>query len=132
MEISNEIKQVFESVPFMAFSTVNNAGVPNVVVIGSKKIINKNTIWVIDTFFNKTKENILQNKNVAIALWKDLKGYQIKGTSTYHSEGDIFEEAKDWILQLKPDKIVKGLVEIKVKEIFSITPAYGEAGEKIL
>ncbi len=49
MKISKEIKQFFESIPLMAFSTVDKEGNPNVVTIASKKIINKDTIWVIDT-----------------------------------------------------------------------------------
>jgi len=132
MKISEEIKHFFESVPLMVFSTADKKGNPNVVVIGSKKIINDDAIWVIDTFFGKTKENILQNSKIAIAMWKDGRGYQIKGTATYHSEGEMFEEAKKWILELKPKKIVKGVVKIKITEIYSITPNYDEAGKKII
>ena len=95
MRIPDEIKQFFESVPVMAFSTADKDGKPNVVAIGSKKIVNDNTIWVIDTYFKKTKENLLQNNKVAIAMWKGPKGYQIKGIAKYYSEGPIFEEAKN-------------------------------------
>jgi len=131
-KISEEIKQFFGVVPIMAFSTVDRNRIPNVVPIASKKIVNDDTIWVIDTFFRKTKGNILENSNVSIAMWKGLKGYQIKGLAVYHHNGMIFNRAKDWILKLKPDKIVKGVVEIKVTEIYSITPTYGEAGIKII
>ena len=131
MKISEEVKCFFELVPLMAFSTVDDKGYPNVVAIASKKIINDDTIWVIDTFMKKTKENVLQNNKVAIAMWKDSKGYQIKGTATYFSEGMVFEEGKEWILTIKPQKIVKGVVEIKVTEMYSITPNYDEAGTKI-
>jgi len=86
MDIPIEIKQFFESVPLMAFSTADKTGNPNVVAIASKKIVGVDKIWVIDTFFGKTKENLLQNNKVAIALWKEGKGYQIKGSSKYHSE----------------------------------------------
>lgn len=132
MKIPDEIKQFFESVPLIAFSTTDNNGNPNVVAIASKKIVNDDKIWAIDTFFGKTKENLLQNNKVAIAMWKGGKGYQIKGISTYYSKGKIFEKAKNWILKLKPQKIVKGVVEIKITEIFSITPTYEEAGKKIV
>jgi len=132
MKIPDEIKQFFESVPVMAFSTADKDGKPNVVAIASKKIVDDETIWVIDTFFKKTKENLLQNNKVSIAMWKGYKGYQIKGIAKYHSEGPIFKEAKNWILKLKPQKIVKGVVEIKVTEIYSITPTYEEAGRRIV
>jgi predicted pyridoxine 5'-phosphate oxidase superfamily flavin-nucleotide-binding protein len=132
MKIPDEIIHFFEDVPIMAFSTADKNGKPNVVAIASKKIVNGDTIWIIDTFLKKTKENILQNNKVAIAMWKEGRGYQIKGVSIYHSEGKTFEEAKDWILKSKPQKIVKGVVEIKVTEIFSIAPSYEEAGKKIV
>ena len=132
MKVPDKVKRIFDSVSIMAFSTVNKDGTPNVVAIGSKKIVNDDTIWVIDTFFKKTKENILQNNKVAIALWKDSEGYQIKGIAKYYSEGRVFDKGKKWILQLLPNKIVKGVVEIKVTEIYSITPKYGEAGKKIV
>jgi len=132
MKIPIEIKQFFESVPFMAFSTTDKNNNPNVNVVASKKIINDNTLWIIDTFFDKTKENILQNNKVAIAMWKGKEGYQFKGTAKYHSKGKIFEKAKQWILKLKPQKIVKGVVEVKVSEIFFLTPKYDKAGKKII
>jgi len=128
----DEIKQFFETISIMAFSTVNKNGTPNVVPIASKKIVNDDTILVIDTFFKKTKENILQNKNVSIAMWEGSKGYQIKGLSTYHSNGETFDEAKGWILKLKPNKIIKGVVEIKITDIYSITPTREEAGMRIM
>jgi hypothetical protein len=67
-KVPDEIKQFFETIPIMAFSTADKNGTPNVVPIASKKIVNDDTILVIDTFFKKTKENILQNKNVSIAM----------------------------------------------------------------
>lgn len=134
MRIPEEIKQFADEVPIMAFATANPDGTPNVVAIGRKKIVGDETIWVIDTFFGKTKANILRNNKVAIAMWdaKKLEGYQIKGTATYHSKGKVFEEGKDWVLKLKPNKIVKGVVEIKVTEIYDLTPVYGRAGKRIV
>jgi len=131
MKIPEEVKDFFNSVKIMAFATSDKNGNPNVVAIASKKIVNEDTIWVIDTYFKKTKENILQNNKISIAMWKEGKGYQIKGTATYHSEGKLFEEAKKWILKSKPQKIVKGVVEIKVTEIYFITPTYEEAGKRV-
>ena len=74
-KIPDVIKQFFETISIMAFSTVDENGTPYIVPIASKKIVNDYTILVIDTFFKKTKENILQNKSVSIAMWKGSKGY---------------------------------------------------------
>lgn len=131
MIINDNIKDFFDKVPIMVLSTVDKNGIPNVVPIGSKKIINNDTILTIDTYHNKTKQNILQNGNVAIAMWKDFEGYQIKGYAKYYSEGKIFEEGKEWILKFKPKKIVKGVILIKVKEIFYLTPNYEKAGKSL-
>lgn len=131
MVINDNIKDFFDKVQIVAFSTSDKNGMPNVVPIGAKKIFSNDTILAIDTYHNKTKENILQNPNVAIAVWKDFEGYQIKGVANYYTEGEIFEEGKEWILQFKPKKIVKGVILIKVTEIFYVTPNYEKAGKKI-
>lgn len=131
MKITQEIKELFLQVPVMAISTVDEKGIPNVAAIASKKIINDDTIWTIDTFHNKTLQNIKQNGNVAIAMWKDSVGYQIKGKATYYTSGEIFEKGKAWILTIKPQKIVKGVIEIKVTDIYYLTPDYSLAGKNI-
>ena len=129
--ITKEIEELFDQIPIMALATVDEDSVPNVAAIGSKKIINENTIWTIDTFHNKTLENIKHNGQVSIAMWKDLVGYQIKGTAKYYNEGEIFEAGKKWILKTKPQKIVKGVIEIKVEKIFYLTPNYELAGKEL-
>lgn len=133
MKVPKEVKKLFETVPYMALATADQKGKPNVVAIGSKKIINDKTIWVIDTYFNKTKQNILENDRVSIALWRtSSEGYQIKGKAIYHSEGRIFDEGRKWVLKLKPKKIIKGVVEIRVTEVYSIAANYEEAGKRIV
>ncbi len=131
MKIPDRVKQLFDEVPVMAFSTADKSGVPNVVAIASQKVVNEDTIWVIDTFFKKTLQNLFENNKVAIAFWKGKEGYQIKGLARYHTQGNVFEKAKEWILKLKPHKIVKGVVEVKVTEVYSITPTYEEAGKRV-
>lgn len=131
MKISQKIKEFFEQVPVMALSTVDENGMPNVSAIASKKVIDDSTIWTIDTFHNKTLQNIKQNGNIALAMWKDSVGYQIKGKATHYTEGEIFEKGKEWILTLKPQKIVKGVIEINVTDIYYLTPDYNLAGNKL-
>lgn len=132
MIIPQDIQNFFDSIPFMAFGTCDRDGIPNVSVIGSKKIVKNNKIWIIDTFFDKTKENILTNESVSISFWKGIIGYQIKGKAQYLDSGETFESAKNWILEFKPKKIVKGLVIVNITDIFSISANYDEAGKKIL
>jgi len=130
--ITNEIKDFFEQVPVMALSTVDEKGIPNVSAIASKKIIDEKTIMTIDTFHNKTLENIKQNGNVALAMWKDSVGYQVKGKAKHYTEGKIFEEGKEWILRLKPQKVVKGVIIIEITDVYYLTPNYSLAGTKLI
>ena len=118
----------------MAFSTVDKNDTPNVVAIAFKKIKDDETIWIFDTHFDKTKKNILENNKVAIAFWNKEKreGYQIKGIATYYSNDKIFEKAVKWAKEHGKKKPTKGVVEIKVTEIYSITPTYEEAGKRIV
>jgi predicted pyridoxine 5'-phosphate oxidase superfamily flavin-nucleotide-binding protein len=129
--LSKKVTEFFEEVPVMALATADKYGNPNVSAIASKKIIDQYTIWTIDTFHNKTLENIKENEQVSIAMWKDSEGYQIKGIAKHYTEGDIFERGKEWILKTKPQKIVKGVIEKKVSKVFYMTPKYELAGKEI-
>ena len=132
MTIPKNIQDFFEKVPTMALSTADTHGVPNTCVIGSKKIIDDSTIYTIDTFHHKTIENLNHNPNIAISFWKGAEGYQIKGKAKYYTEGPVFEAGKSWVLTIKPKKIVKGVIEVKVTEIFCMTPSYELAGKEIV
>jgi hypothetical protein len=132
--ITKEIEDFFEKTKVMALATANTNGIPNVVPIGSKKIVNTKTIWSIDTFHQKTLHNIEQNPNVALSMWQigeNLReGYQIKGNAIYYTCGEVFEKAKEWVLEIKPNKIVKGVLQINVTDIFYLHPSYELAGKK--
>jgi len=132
MNISKEVIEFFDQVPVMALSTVDQNGIPNVSAIASKKIISNDTIITIDTFHNKTLQNIKGNGNVAIAMWKDSVGYQIKGTAEVYTDGELFDKWKTWILKIKPHKIVKGVIKIKITDIYYLTPSYELAGKNLV
>lgn len=125
-----EVRAVFNRVPQMSLATTSPGGVPNVVAIASQKIVG-NTVWIIDTYFGKTKYNIVKTGRAAVAFWEGYEGFQIKGRAVYHEKGEIFEKAKAWSVSLKPNKQVKGVVELKAEEIFSLKPKPGEAGKQI-
>lgn len=93
----------------------------NVVPVSSLKIVDGN-IWLINYFMDKTLENILENKEVSLVCWSKMFGYQIKGIATHLQEGEKFEQAKIWIKEMLPERIVKGLIIIQPKEIFDIAP----------
>lgn len=132
MDVPSKVARLFEKTKYMSFASSSRKGHPNVVAIGSQRLVSKDTIWIIDYYFRKTKLNILENDKAAICFWKDSsEGYQIKGNVKYMTRGTTFEKAKEWIQKLKPDKKVKGVVKMKVTEIFNIAAIAGIAGKKL-
>lgn len=79
-------------------ATVDESGVPNVIPIGGKKMIEESKILIVDVRLNRTKRNILKNPHVALIV-EDLtrrppRSYQVKGTALYFEDGMFYEEAK--------------------------------------
>ena len=127
------VKEAFDKQPLVAVGTANKECVPNVSVIYWKKIINQDTIIFLDNFMNQTKENIMENKEMCVSFWdsKTEEGYKLKGIGKYHTSGDVFEEGKKFMQEKSPNRIPKGILEFKVREIFILTPGIN-AGKKIV
>ena len=132
MIIPNEVKNLFEKQSLVAFGTANKQGDPNVVPMFWKKIIDGERILLIDNFMKMTKENLLENDNVCLAFWdsKTSEAYKIKGKATYCTQGLVYEQGKEFIQSKKPEAALKGVVEIKVTEIYTIKPG-SDAGRKL-
>ena len=94
----------------------------NVVPVSSVKIVN-NEIWLINYFFEKTVDNIIQNPKVALTFWSGLVGYQVKAKAEYVTQGVDFDKATAWIAEVHPNRLVKGLVKLQPCEIFDISIA---------
>lgn len=121
--ITEAIKKLFEAQDIVAFGT-SAEGEPNVIAVYWKHIADESTIWLIDNYMNKTLSNLEKNPRVCVSLWdpESNEGYELKGTATYSSEGETFDKAKAWIQSINPKKNPKGVVEVKVSEIFTIEP----------
>lgn len=132
MVIPDKAKAVFEKIDLIAVGTADNEGTPNVVPIFWKKITDKDTILLVDNFMHTTKDNILKNAKVCISFWDSQteEGYKLKGTATYHTKGTFYDTGKKFIQEKNPERIPKGVVEIKVAEVYDITPG-PNAGSRI-
>lgn len=133
-KMNQRIKEIFETQQTIVLATATKDGIPNVVPVNAKKIIDDETILISDQFFNKTLKNMKDNPQVAITIWDKLEGYQIKGTVSIEISGQRFEETAKWIegigkslnLPLKS----KGAVVVKLTEIYNVSPG-PEAGTKV-
>ena len=132
MKMPDRVQGLFNRQDLVAVGTSSPDGVPNVVPIFWKKILDDETIIMIDNFMKATKENIQRNESICISFWdaQTEEAYKLKGTATYHLEGPMYEEGKALIQAEKPDRIPRGVVEVQIREIFRITPG-PKAGSKI-
>jgi predicted pyridoxine 5'-phosphate oxidase superfamily flavin-nucleotide-binding protein len=132
--MTDRIKKLFDKVPTAVLSTASLEGAPNSVPIGSKKIIDDETVLFSDQFMNKTLANMKSNPKVAVAFWEGQEGYQLKGSVIIETSGARFEETAAWIEDLG-NKIgfplkSKGAIILSIEEIYAVSPGPG-AGKKL-
>jgi len=119
MMFSKEIKSALLNASSKALATSFNDQL-NVVPVSSVEV-KGDEIWLIDYFFNKTKSNFLNNPNVALTFWTDTNGYQVKAKVNYLTVGENYEIAKEWISEIHPERMIKGLLILEIDQIFNIS-----------
>jgi len=94
----------------------------NVVPVSTVEIIN-NQIILVNYFMNKTLDNILNNPHIALCCWKGTTGIQVKGSVNYQTAGGIFDQMKQKIAQVFPERTVQGVIIIEPQSVFDISLA---------
>ena len=92
-KMNEQVKELLTKQQTIVLATATANGIPNVVPIHSKHIIDDETIMITDQFMNKTLKNMRQNPQVAITFWKGIKGYQIKGNCVIENSGELYKKA---------------------------------------
>jgi predicted pyridoxine 5'-phosphate oxidase superfamily flavin-nucleotide-binding protein len=97
MELFSELKEIIDT-RIIYLATASRDGVPNVVPMGGKQLIDQDTLLIVDVRMNRTRANILENPLVALVI-EDLTrkkpvSLQVKGTATFYEEGEYLEMAK--------------------------------------
>jgi len=94
MKMSNEVKEVIDN-NIVHLATSSRDGKPNVVPIGLCRAIDDHELLIVDVFFKKTRKNLEENPQVAIAVeaLEKLKAYQLKGKAKIFTQGDFYEKA---------------------------------------
>jgi len=133
-EMSERMQELLIKVPAAVLSTASLDGKPNSVPIGSKKIIDNETVLFSDQFLNKTLANMKANPQVAVTFWEGQEGYQLKETVTIETSDQRFEETAAWIEdfgnQIGFPLKSKGAVILNIEEIYAVAPGPG-AGKKL-
>lgn len=132
MKLPSNVVNLFNSLELVSFGTADKNGNPNVNAVFWKKVVDDETILLISKFMKMTKANLLENNQVCLSFWdsKTEEGYKLKGFGTFYESGEIFDQGKSYLQSKQPDYIPAGVVEIKVKEVYSLKPG-PEAGKKI-
>lgn len=132
--MSEDVKKLFEEVPTIVFCTASLEGQPNGAPVGMKKVIDDETVYLSDQFFNKTLANVKANEKVAIVFWEGHDAYQIHGTARYVNEGEEFEEQAAWVnalfAQMGMPVKSKGGCFVHVDEVYT-SAAGPDAGKRI-
>ncbi|MDD5188172.1 MAG: pyridoxamine 5'-phosphate oxidase family protein, partial [Methanoregula sp.] len=115
-----------------AIATASKTGIPNVAPMATVQLVSDDTIWIGDNYMVKTLANVKENPFLALYVWDPEKKrcFQIKGTVTVKTSGADYEKIKALIKAKGPHYPAKGLLIVKITEVFECTPG-PNAGKKI-
>ena len=125
-KIPQEAQELFANVKDVVFATARDDGQPNACIVGMKKVIDDETIYLSDQFFKKTLANIQENPKVSVVWWGEGGAYELYGTARYVNEGPEFEEQAAWVNaafeQMGMPIKAKGGVYVDVEAVYSSSP----------
>ena len=100
----------------LVFATVDRSGNPNIVWVVCVKLIDEERILIVNNYFKKTLENILSGSMGSLLfIAPEREAYQIKGTLSYHTNDDIYDDMKGW---LDPEYAGVGAVVLTVTQVY--------------
>ncbi len=132
-KMPQECQDLINNAYAAALSTCQD-GVPNVVPVSMKQVVDDETVMISDQYMNKTLANLRANPHAALSVWDQEGGFQVKGTVTYENEGPRFEavaaEVHAILSSMGYDYTSKGVAYLHVEEVYSVTPG-PDAGARI-
>ena len=105
--------------------TVDAGGIPNVAIVGSLFIIDKETLGFADMQLVKTKKNLEATKKAAVLVWVPPGScYELKGTfEGFQKSGPIYDAISNSpTLRFLTTTNPRGIGAIKVESIFLSQP----------
>jgi predicted pyridoxine 5'-phosphate oxidase superfamily flavin-nucleotide-binding protein len=113
VDIPTEVQE-FLSGKLAWVATVSAGGEPNVTPKGTLRLLDSQHILFADLFSNKTRQNLLENKRIAVTVADAAtgKGYQLKGSAELLDTGPLFEDACERVAAMqrglpKPRSVVR-------------------------
>ena len=130
--LTAEMKEVFQKNKVFAIATASKNAIPNVAPMATVQLVADDTIWIGDNYMVKTLANVKENPHVALYVWDPEKKrcFQIKGTVSVKTSGAEYEKIKAQIKAKGPHYPAKGLLIVKISEVYECTPG-PNAGKKV-
>ena len=116
-KLPEEVKKAIDKQDVFPVATSCRDGKPNVVYIKYLKTIDENRVLIADNYLKKSRDNLIDNGNIAFVVLDDEKGsYQIKGTARRYENGPLYDEVQKWV----PDKLPKvAAVEMQIESVYN-------------
>jgi len=131
VKIPADVRETVEKQRLLPIATADITGKPNVVLVGVWKILDDETIMIVDNYLHKTKKNIEENPRMAFVVYdgEKEKSFQLKCSVNIETSGKRFEEART----IAESKKLPGntAVILTVKEVYDANPG-SNAGKRIL
>jgi len=122
MQIPEQVKKLFSEHPMMYLATADVEGEPNAVPMLQYWWFGEGTMVIGDLFMKMTRTNIQANGRVCIcACGETGDSYKLKGMASYETSGPAYDMANEKLHSKKPDKDFKGVVVMKVTEVYDAT-----------
>jgi hypothetical protein len=128
MKLPEKVKDIFNDELVYQLATSSKNGIPNISNAGAKYLLDDETIIIVDNYMVKTLSNVIENPAVSVLLRSGKESYQIKGSCSYFTSGALYEEVKKWMKSIGEKYPAKGVLKIRVEDIYSSNSGAG-AGE---
>jgi predicted pyridoxine 5'-phosphate oxidase superfamily flavin-nucleotide-binding protein len=119
LEINEGMKEMIEK-NALGFATVDKNGNPHNIAVGYVKVVSKNELLISDNYFQETSENIKNNSNVSLVVWRsdweeNCVGYELSGKAEYFTSGKWLDAIKK--IPENKDAPRKGAILVKLNKM---------------
>ena len=121
-KLTKEIKDLIQTNHIAYVATVDKNGAPNVSPKSTFSILDDETFVFAEIMSTRTRENLLNNPNVALYFYsiETNRGCQIKGTAEMLKSGELYDEMLEVLRYF--NRKANYLVKVKVGEIYPWPP----------
>ena len=120
MQIPNDAKGLMNQKKIIALATASKEAVPNVVYMLQYWWYQPDILVIGDLFMNATRRNLQETGHASFCVWDENTDHSYKfiGTATYETSSEAYEFANANLHKKKPGMSFKGVVVIKVTEVY--------------